>query len=72
MVETKTYSVMLLIIGILLASLLYPVDTKATILSGIDEPTGNAYEDVFIAEENNTTITPGSNQTINENGTKMQ
>ncbi|HEU5119985.1 MAG TPA: hypothetical protein VFT71_03265 [Candidatus Nitrosocosmicus sp.] len=69
MIKTKTCGVMLLITGILLASLLYPLDTKATILSGIDEPTGNAYEDAFIAEETNTTITPGSNQTINENET---
>jgi hypothetical protein len=69
MVKTKTCSVVLLIIGIPLGSLLYPADTKAIILSGIDEPTGNASEDVFIAKENNTTITPGSNQTINDNVT---
>jgi hypothetical protein len=43
----------LIITGILYVSIFYPVDTKATILSGIDEPTGNAYEDVYIAEEEN-------------------
>jgi hypothetical protein len=26
----------------------YPEDTKATILSGADESTGNAYEDLYI------------------------
>ena len=65
--KIKTYGVMLLITGILFGSLFYPEDTKGTILSGIDEPTGNAYEDVYIAEEENTTITSGSNQTMNTN-----
>jgi hypothetical protein len=71
-IKIKPYGIMLLITGILFGSLFYPEDTKATILSGIDEPTGNAYEDVYIAEEDNTTITSGSNQTINTNNTTIQ
>ena len=73
-VKIKPYGVMLLIIGILFGSLFYPEDTKATILSGIDEPTGNAYEDVYIAdEEQNATNTSDSNQTIMDtNSTKTQ
>jgi len=63
---------MLIITGILYGLILYPVDTKATILLDIDEPTGNVYEDVYIAEEENTTITSGSNQTTNTNSTRVQ
>jgi hypothetical protein len=72
-VKIKPYGVMLIITGILFGSLLYPGDINATILSGIDEPTGNAYEDVYIAEEENATITSGSNQTtMNTNSTTIQ
>jgi len=67
MVKIKLNGIVLIITGILYGSIFYPVDTKATILSGIDEPTGNAYEDVYIAEEENATITSGSNQTTNTN-----
>jgi hypothetical protein len=66
-----TFGFMLLITGLLFALLPDSVDTKATILSGIDEPTGNAYEDVFIADQEeqqrNTTILSGSNQSISTN-----
>jgi hypothetical protein len=66
-----TFGVMLLITGLLFALLPDSVDTKATILSGIDEPTGNTYEDVFIADQeeqqHNTTILSGSNQSISTN-----
>jgi hypothetical protein len=41
-------------------------------LSGIDEPTGNAYEDLYFAEEGNATSTSGLNQTANENNTNVQ
>ena len=41
-------------------------------MSGIDEPTGNAYENLYIEEEENATITLGSNQTTNMNNTKIQ
>jgi hypothetical protein len=51
---------------------LYPEDTKASILAGIDEPTGNAYEDLYFAEEGNATITAGLNQTRNGNSTGAQ
>ena len=67
----ELYDIVLIITGILYGSIFYPVDTKATILSGIDEPTGNAYEDVYIAEEENTTITSGSNQKPNTNITQV-
>ena len=73
--KIKIYGIILLIAGILFGSLFYPEDTTATILSGIDEPTGNAYEDVYIAEEeeeDNTTITTGLNQTMNTNNTTIQ
>ena len=48
MKKTKVamYSIMLFVTGTLLASVLYPEDTEASILSGIDEPTGNAYDDL--------------------------
>lgn len=66
-----TFGFMLLITGLLFALLPNSVDTNATILSGIDEPTGNAYEDVFIADQEeqqrNTTILSGSNQPISTN-----
>jgi len=71
LVEIKLYGIVLIITGILYGSIFYPVDTKATILSGIDEPTGNAYEDVYIVEEENATITSGSNQTTNTNTTQV-
>lgn len=74
-IKIKIYGIILLIAGILFGSLFYPEDTMATILSGIDEPTGNAYEDVYIAEEeeeDNTTITTGLNQTMNTNNTTIQ
>ena len=75
-IKIKIYGIILLIAGILFGSLFYPEDTTATILSGIDEPTGNAYEDVYIAEEeeeeDNTTITTGLNQTMNTNNTTIQ
>ena len=70
-VKIKLYGIVLIFTGILYGSIFYPVDTKATILSGIDEPTGNAYEDVYIAEEENATITSGSNQTTNTNTTQV-
>ncbi|WP_458720297.1 hypothetical protein [Candidatus Nitrosocosmicus sp. R] len=50
-------------------SIFYPENTKATILSGVDGSTGNAYEDLYITEEENTTIMSGSNQTTNTNNT---
>jgi len=71
MVKIKLNGIVLIITGILYGSIFYPVDTKATILSGIDEPTGNAYEDVYIVEEENATITSGSNQTTNTNTTQV-
>ena len=74
-IKIKIYGIILLIAGILFGSLFYPEDTTTTILSGIDEPTGNAYEDVYIAEEeeeDNTTITTGLNQTMNTNNTTIQ
>ena len=70
-VKIKLYGIVLIITGILYGSIFYPADTKATILSGIDEPTGNAYEDVYIAEEEKATITSGSNQTTNTNTTQV-
>ncbi len=42
----RFYGLALIITGILFASVFLATDVKATILSGIDEPTGNAYEDV--------------------------
>ena len=70
-VKIKLYGIVLIFTGILYGSIFYPVDTKATILSGIDEPTGNAYEDVYIAEEENATIASGSNQTTDTNTTQV-
>jgi len=67
--KIEMYGVMLVVTGILLASMFYPEDTKASILSGIDEPTGNAYEDMYAAEEENVTSSSASNQTANENST---
>ena len=71
LVEIKLYGIVLIFTGILYGSIFYPVDTNATILSGIDEPTGNAYEDVYIAEEENATIASGSNQTTDTNTTQV-
>jgi hypothetical protein len=70
--KVAMYGVILMITGILLASALYPDDTKASILSGIDEPTGNAYEDMYAAEVENATSTSGSNTTSSENNTGIQ
>lgn len=70
--NVKMHSVMIVVTGILLAFVLYSDDTNASILSGIDEPTGNAYEDTYIAEEENATFTSGSNQTANDNNTGTQ
>jgi hypothetical protein len=70
--NVEMHSVMIVVTGILLAFVLYPDDTNASILSGIDEPTGNAYEDTYIAEEENATFTSGSNQTGNDNNTGTQ
>lgn len=53
-------------------ALFYAQNTKASILSGIDEPTGNAYEDMYAAEAENATSTLASNQTANENNTGIQ
>jgi hypothetical protein len=66
------YGVMLMVTGILLACTLYPENTKASILSGIDEPTGNAYDDLYAAEAENATSTSGSNTTSSENNTGIQ
>ena len=77
-VKIEIYGVMLMITGILFVSMFYPEDIKATILSGIDEPTGNAYEDLYVAEEEkaeNATSSPpssGINQTAIENNTRIQ
>lgn len=75
-VKIEIYGVMLMITGILFLSVFYPEDTKASILSGIDEPTGNAYEDLYVAEEEqNATSSPpssGINQTAIENNTGIQ
>ena len=71
-VKIELYGIMLIITGILYGLILYPVDTKATILLSIDEPTGNAYDDVYIAEEEHTTIMSGSNQITNTDSTKVQ
>jgi hypothetical protein len=60
------------ITGILFGSLFHQEDSKATILSGIDEHTGNAYDDVYIAEEDSTTIPSGSNQTRSTMNTNTQ
>ena len=43
-----------------------------SLLGGIDEPTGNAYEDLYFAEEENATLTSGLNQTANKNNTEVQ
>lgn len=67
--KVEIHGIMLLVTGILLASVFNPEDTRASILSGIDEPTGNAYDDLFVAEEENATFTSGSNETANENNT---
>lgn len=73
MVKIKFCSMVLIITGILFASAFHPLNANATILSGIDEPTGNAYEDLYIAaEEKNITLSSGENQTLNSNNTKTQ
>jgi hypothetical protein len=66
------YGVILMITGILLVLVPYPDDTKASILSGIDEPTGNAYDDMYAAEAENATSTSGSNTTSSDNNTGVQ
>jgi hypothetical protein len=66
------HGVVLMITGILLASAFYPDDTSASILSGIDEPTGNAYEDMYAAEAENATSASGLNTTSSENNTGIQ
>jgi hypothetical protein len=63
---------MLVVTGILIAYVLFPENIKASILSGIDEPTGNAYEDMYAAEVENATSTSGSNTTSSENNTGTQ
>jgi hypothetical protein len=70
--KIEMHSIMLIITGIVFASVLHPEATKASILSGIDEPTGNAYDDLYVAEEENATFTSESNQTANENNTGTQ
>jgi hypothetical protein len=70
--KMEMYGVILAIAGMLLASVFNPEDIRASILSGIDEPTGNAYDDLFVAEEGNATFPSESNQTANENNTDMQ
>jgi hypothetical protein len=70
--KMEMYGVILAIAGMLLASVFNPEDIRASILSGIDEPTGNAYDDLFVAEEENATFPSESNQTANENNTDMQ
>lgn len=63
---------MLMITEILFVAVFYSENTKATILSGMDEPTGNAYEDLYVAEEENATSPSGINQTVNENNIIIQ
>jgi hypothetical protein len=70
--KVEMYGIMVVVTAILLASMLYPGDTKASILSGIDEPTGNAYDDLYLAEEENATSTSGSNKTAIKNITGSQ
>lgn len=67
--KVEIHGIMLVVTGILLASVFNTEDTRASILSGIDEPTGNAYDDLFVAEEENATFTSRSNETANENNT---
>jgi hypothetical protein len=67
--KVEIHGIMLVVTGILLASVFNSEDTRASILSGIDEPTGNAYDDLFVAEEENATFTSGSNETANGNNT---
>jgi hypothetical protein len=70
--KVAMYGIILMIAGILFVSTLYPADIEASILSGIDEPTGNAYEDMYAAEAENATSTSGSNRTSTENNTGIQ
>ena len=63
--KMEMYGVILAIAGMLLASVFNPEDIRASILSGIDEPTGSVYDDLYLAEEANVTITSGLNQTAN-------
>lgn len=65
--KIRFYGLALIITWILFASVFHATDVKATILSDIDEPTGNAYEDVYIAEEKNDTVISGLNQTLHTN-----
>ncbi len=71
-IKIEIYCVMLMITGILFVSVFHPEDTKSTILSGMDEPIGNAYEDPYVAEEENVTSLSRINQTMNENNTRFQ
>lgn len=70
--KVEMYGAILVVTGISLASVFNPEDVRASILSGIDEPTGNAYDDLFVAEEENATFTSESNQTTNDNNTGIQ
>lgn len=70
-VEINFCGVVLMITGVLLVSVFHSEDATATILSGIDEPTGNAYEDLYIAAEEKN-ITSGANQTLDSNNIKNQ
>jgi hypothetical protein len=73
MVNIEIYGVMLMIAGILFVSVFYSEDTNATILSDIGESTGNAYEDLYVAEEEENARSPSViNQTVNENNSRIQ
>jgi hypothetical protein len=61
--KVEIYGIMLVITGILLASVFYPEDMKASILGGID--------DLYFTEEN-ATNTLGLNQIANENNADVQ
>lgn len=63
---------MLMITEILFVLVFYTEDTKATILFGMDEPTGNAYEDLYVTKEENATSPSGINQTVNEYNIRIQ
>jgi hypothetical protein len=54
--KVEIYGIMLVITGILLASVLYLEDTKASILGGIDEPTGSAYDDLYLQKKMQQTL----------------
>ena len=71
-IKVAMYGVMLGTAGLLSISVLFSVDPKASILRGIDEPTVNAYEDMYAAEAENATSTSRSNATSIENNTGFQ